>query len=193
MAKDTAVRTDITESFLKDIVFAQRITAIDGDAIHKIATPSPTKDWIVRDSKTPGFAIRVYAPTDSASKARIAFIVQRKMTNRPDGMGGRKSAPVRRVIGEWPTMSVTAARKQAAVWFGRMTQGIDPLSEKKANLEATLKLVGEVLREPTFPEAEFEVLKRQRIQGMEQGRTEPQQLAMIAIQPRAIYCRPAAF
>jgi len=47
----------------------------------------------------------------------------------------------------------------------------------RANLPAVLDLLRQVLREPTLPEEEFETLKRERLAGLEQMRTEPSALA----------------
>jgi zinc protease len=48
---------------------------------------------------------------------------------------------------------------------------------QRASLPAVLRLLGEVLREPTFPQQEFDVLQRQYHQALDQGRTEPESLA----------------
>jgi zinc protease len=53
---------------------------------------------------------------------------------------------------------------------------------KRANLPVVLRLLGEVLRDPAFPAAEFEILKRELLDELEKGRTEPRQLAMIAVE-----------
>jgi zinc protease len=47
------------------------------------------------------------------------------------------------------------------------------VTSDRKNLSATLKLLGEILREPTFPENEFDVIKRQRIQALEKATVEP--------------------
>ena len=47
----------------------------------------------------------------------------------------------------------------------------------RANLPAVLDLLRQVLREPTLPAEEFEILKRERLAGLEQMRTEPSALA----------------
>src|SRR5262249_37249659 len=47
----------------------------------------------------------------------------------------------------------------------------------RPNLPAVLDLLRQVLREPTLPEGEFEVLKRDRLASLEQMRTEPSALA----------------
>ncbi|MBO0699305.1 MAG: insulinase family protein [Zavarzinella sp.] len=52
---------------------------------------------------------------------------------------------------------------------------------KKPNLAATLKLVAEMLREPVFPEKEFEVLKNERLERLRAAKTEPQALAVTAL------------
>jgi len=51
------------------------------------------------------------------------------------------------------------------------------LQTTRANLPAVLDLLRQVLREPTLPEEEFEILKRARLAGLEQMRTEPSALA----------------
>jgi zinc protease len=53
---------------------------------------------------------------------------------------------------------------------------------KRANLPAVLKLLGEVLRDPAFPASEFEVLRRESLEELEKGRTDPRHLAMIAVE-----------
>ncbi|HMV48063.1 MAG TPA: insulinase family protein, partial [Blastocatellia bacterium] len=52
----------------------------------------------------------------------------------------------------------------------------------RENLPAVLKLVAEILREPSFPASEFEQLKQQELAGLEEQRTDPQAVAGIAIQ-----------
>ncbi|MBZ5582574.1 MAG: insulinase family protein [Acidobacteriia bacterium] len=47
----------------------------------------------------------------------------------------------------------------------------------EANLEGSLRFVRELLREPSFPEAELEQLRQQRIASIESGRSEPTSLA----------------
>jgi zinc protease len=55
---------------------------------------------------------------------------------------------------------------------------------KRRTLPDVLALLTEVLREPTFPENEFNVLKRQARTQREQGKTEPAILASLALQRR---------
>jgi zinc protease len=49
----------------------------------------------------------------------------------------------------------------------------------RENLPAVLKLVAEVLREPSFPASEFEQLKNQQIAAAEEQRSEPQAIAIV--------------
>jgi zinc protease len=53
---------------------------------------------------------------------------------------------------------------------------------KRENFPPMLRLLGEILREPAFPAAELEAMKREEKQALEQGRTDPQALAMNALQ-----------
>lgn len=52
----------------------------------------------------------------------------------------------------------------------------------RANLPEVLDLVGEILKDPSFPEKEFEQLKQQTLAGLESGKSEPQVQAMQAMQ-----------
>ena len=51
----------------------------------------------------------------------------------------------------------------------------------EANLAAAFKLAAEVLREPAFPDAEFEQVKKQSVAGVEEGKSDPQSLAGTAL------------
>ena len=51
----------------------------------------------------------------------------------------------------------------------------------EANLPSAMKLAAEILREPSFPESEFEQVKQQMIAGIEEGRSDPQTLAFLAM------------
>jgi zinc protease len=52
------------------------------------------------------------------------------------------------------------------------------------NLIPALRIVAEVLKEPAFPESEFEELKRQQIAGIESQKSEPTALAVTEFQRR---------
>jgi zinc protease len=45
------------------------------------------------------------------------------------------------------------------------------------NAADVIRLMGEIAREPSFPQSEFDILKEQQISSIEQSRTEPQALA----------------
>lgn len=62
--------------------------------------------------------------------------------------------------------------------LGLMTVSVQT---KREHLPAVLKLLGEVLREPSFPEKEFDILKKEELDGLEKGKTEPQMLAVNAL------------
>ncbi len=56
------------------------------------------------------------------------------------------------------------------------------LQTKKANLPAVLEILRQILREPTLPADEFDVMKQERIAGIEQAKSEPTALAAIRLQ-----------
>jgi len=57
---------------------------------------------------------------------------------------------------------------------GRLTFSVEA---KRSTLPAAIKLLGEILREPAFPAAEFDSMKRRSRAGLETMRTEPAALA----------------
>ncbi len=56
------------------------------------------------------------------------------------------------------------------------------ITTTRANLPAVLDLVAEILKEPSFPQSEFEQLKQQSLAGAENMRSEPQAIAITAAQ-----------
>jgi zinc protease len=67
---------------------------------------------------------------------------------------------------------------------GNATSASAAIETVEANLPGALRLAVEILREPAFPESEFETVKQQRIAAAEAGRSEPQSLAMTEFQHR---------
>jgi zinc protease len=65
---------------------------------------------------------------------------------------------------------------------GSLTGATAAFQTTEANLPAALALAAEILRDPTFPESEFDQVKKQRLTGLEQAKTEPANLARIDIE-----------
>ena len=68
--------------------------------------------------------------------------------------------------------------RASLIGFGDVGTVTFMIDAKRANLPAVLGLLKQVLREPTFPAEEFEILKRQRLSGLEEKLTDPASLAM---------------
>ena len=56
------------------------------------------------------------------------------------------------------------------------------ITTTKENLKPALDLVAEVLREPSFPQDEFDKLKQEELAELENNKSDPQALAMVALQ-----------
>jgi zinc protease len=67
---------------------------------------------------------------------------------------------------------------------GSVTSATASIETVEANLPGALRLAAEILREPAFPESEFETVKQQRIAAAEAGRSDPQALAITEFQHR---------
>ena len=64
---------------------------------------------------------------------------------------------------------------------GSVTQASGQVQTTRENLPAVLRLLSEIIREPTFPAAEFETLKERSLSGLEQQRSDPIAQAQIAL------------
>lgn len=73
----------------------------------------------------------------------------------------------------------TRLKAQGGV-FGGATSINFSVTTTRENLAEAVRLGAEILREPAFPESEFEQLKQQIIASIEQGRREPQNVAITA-------------
>ncbi|HUI58222.1 MAG TPA: pitrilysin family protein [Bryobacteraceae bacterium] len=65
---------------------------------------------------------------------------------------------------------------------GGATSATAYIETVEANLAGALRLAAEVLREPSFPESEFEQLRQQQVANVEANRSEPQYLGYIEMQ-----------
>ncbi len=65
---------------------------------------------------------------------------------------------------------------------GGPTQAVLSIETTRENLPAVLSLAAECLRESTFPAAEFETLKQETLASIEQGKSEPEEIAGTAYQ-----------
>ncbi len=72
--------------------------------------------------------------------------------------------------------------KARAFASGGATQAIGSVETTRENLPAVLRLLAEVLREPSFPAEQFEQLKQEELAQLESQRSEPQFVALNAFQ-----------
>lgn len=64
---------------------------------------------------------------------------------------------------------------------GGVTGASASIETVAANLPGALRLAAEVLRQPSFPESEFEPVRQARLVGLESARTEPQALGPLEL------------
>lgn len=108
-----------TAALIKSLRFDQRpVSWSEEEGLVTEPTPSHVRDWVLRDSLTPGFGIRVW-------RGKSSFFVQRKR-------GGSTSD--RWILHD--QHSLTAARKQAEQWLAAMARGDDPREQKKEKARA---------------------------------------------------------
>ena len=65
--------------------------------------------------------------------------------------------------------------------FGNVNSASANIRTLEANLPDSLRFARELLREPSFPESEFEQIRQQRIAGTESSKTEPNALAPLEL------------
>jgi zinc protease len=66
---------------------------------------------------------------------------------------------------------------QLHVWHHKATDAGVFIDTKRENLPAVLRLAGEILKEATLPESEFEEVRKEDLTSLEYGKSEPQELA----------------
>ena len=66
--------------------------------------------------------------------------------------------------------------------FGAATQASASIETTRANLPAVMRLVAEALREPSFPENEFNQVKQEILSGIESQRSEPTAIGSLEFQ-----------
>lgn len=75
------------------------------------------------------------------------------------------------------------AKAQVGV-YGSSEELIAEGETDREHLPEVIRLIGEILKEPSFPADEFEQLRQQRISGLEQARSEPTSFGRITFQQR---------
>jgi zinc protease len=70
--------------------------------------------------------------------------------------------------------------KARATVIGGPTQASVTIETTRENLPAVMRLAAEILREPSFPASEFELLKQEQLASIEQNKSEPTQVAFTA-------------
>jgi zinc protease len=76
--------------------------------------------------------------------------------------------------------ALTAIKTQMSV-SGGPTEANVMIQTDREHLAAALRLAAEVLEQPTFPEKEFEEVKRSTLADMEEGGSDPQAIATLAL------------
>lgn len=74
-------------------------------------------------------------------------------------------------------ISVGGGPGTAAVTLEAMANANAAIQVPAKNFEAAMKLAAEILREPSFPESDFDQLRTQRVRALERKPTEPTQMA----------------
>ena len=73
---------------------------------------------------------------------------------------------------------------------GGATQAVGQFQTVRAHVTDVIRLMAEIARRPAFPESEFEIIREQRIAGLEQQSTDPQALVFTEL-ARLMEPRPA--
>ncbi|WP_321490256.1 tyrosine-type recombinase/integrase [uncultured Hyphomonas sp.] len=100
-----------------DTGLTRRKTVRINDQFVKALQPPPKGNRVVFDDRLTGFGVRITA------NSSIAFILNYSLKGRERRM----------TIGQYPTFTVLAARKEAEQLKGQIARGIDPLERRQAD------------------------------------------------------------
>ena len=103
-------------------------------------------------------------------------------------MRGTKGKTRQRIQEEMDTLNaritVTGGGGRGGAGGGSIASASASIQAPAEKFEAALRLAVEILREPAYPEADFDQVKTQRLRALENAPTEPAQLAQEALQRR---------
>lgn len=182
-----AVVTAVTDAEIRTLATGYR-----GDSTYvagEVFDPSPTNidSRTARTALPNGFKLALLSKRTrgAAVTARVTlrFGDEKSLTGRADAarwMGGLLNRGTK-----------TRTRQQIADEFDRLkTQAgfsssgnaiTATITTTRPNLAAAMRLAAEVLREPAFPQQEFETFKAQQLASVENVRTEPAVIAQVAM------------
>jgi zinc protease len=177
---ETPVLTKILENYKggKNLVAGESLdptpAAIE-KRLQRSALPSGIKAAVL-PKKTRGEAVHLeltlrYGNPDSLKELTSAVQFLGTLMTR-----GTKSLKRQQIEDELDLLDATLSPQSG---LGNLTFVIET---DRTNLPAVLTLFGKVLREPSFPQEEFDILKRQAHEGLVRQQKEPGPLASLALQ-----------
>jgi zinc protease len=125
------------------------------------------------------------AKSESSETNDVAPLAIEARVVRPEPIGGVKLAFLpRKTRGESVQLRLvlhygTADNLGGGGSLGSLTFVVQT---RRANFAAVLEILRQILREPTLPASDFDLVKNERIAGLEQGRSDPRALGIIQIQ-----------
>ncbi len=151
------------------------------------AAPAAIEARIVRADLAPGLELAMVPKKSRGSTVQVALSFN---------LGNEKSLQGRATAGEMTGSMLMRGTKnrtrqqiedeidrlkaQISV-DGSATRAFANVETTRANLEAALRLVAELLRAPSFPAAELELLRQERLTQIEDSRNDPFQVATTAL------------
>ena len=150
MAPVSPQKIPLTEKLLSQLDFNNRVVGLNLDgSLRTVPVDPKARDWFLRDSSTPGFAVRV-------TRSGLRFYAERKLAGRP----------CRFDCGKWgdasDSTSLTKARKTAGAALAKMVLGQDPNLERK-------KAIAEVVAERKKARMTIGFIMERDAQRMEAG------------------------
>jgi len=151
-------------------------------------TPANIESRVVRD-KLPGGMKLVLLPKKTRGAVVLASITVR-FGDEKSLMGKSAAAMIAGGLLMRGTKSKSRQQiqdemdrlKTSLSVIGSPTSAMASFQTVEANFVGAVRLAAELLKEPAFPESEFETVRQQRIASVEAGRSEPQVLAITAFE-----------
>ena len=151
-------------------------------------TPANIESRVVRD-KLPGGMKLVLLPKKTRGAVVLASITVR-FGDEKSLMGKSAAAMIAGGLLMRGTKSKSRQQiqdemdrlKTSLSVIGSPTSAMASFQTVEANFAGAVRLAAELLKEPAFPESEFETVRQQRIASVEAGRSEPQVLAITAFE-----------
>ena len=167
--------------------YKPNITVNEGEELAPV--PAVVENRLVRTTQPGGLKLALLPKATRGNLVYLALSLrfgdEKSLTGKNPAAAEMAGALLMRATKSKNRQQVQDANQQLNATLnvsGGLTGASASIQTTSENLVPAMRLMAEILKEPAFPEADFETIRQQQITAVERGRTEPATLATQALQ-----------